>query len=268
MTNQSRNLVITAGLATAVFLLFSGHVPGLGRAASSAGTLVRPTVAVLGDNSLDASANDLAQAQLAVRRASELAAPEGGRVVAATFQNHALAYIAWPLDHTFGFDSFVPAGNTALQRADLRRQISSAVTQAARIFNRQQRRGVEGSDIIGSLLAAGQVFRSDPAATPKIVVLASNMLDVSPSDGLEMTRQRLSRTFVERSLSRLVADRAIADLTGVCVYVVGGGLGTDHPLSTANELGLQSFWTSYFARANARVVAWTPTLQHALACTT
>ena len=204
MTQSARSIAAYVALGVAALWLLGFHVPWhTGAAAAPAG---RALVVVLGDNSLDASASDLRQAQEAVALGAKIAQMNGGRLVAATFQGQALAQIQWPIDHIFIPDPSLPA-NSKLRADDLARQVTDMDAAARRLFDAHNRRGVEGTDVVGSTIAAAEVFRSDPAATPKILVLVSNMLDVTPADGLSMTRQRISGPFVRSALRRLTSPR-------------------------------------------------------------
>ena len=122
-----------------------------------------------------------------------------------------------------------------------------------------------GTDILGGLLAAGELFASQPAGS-RTLVLSSNMWAYSPSDGLNLKKQALSRAEITRLVARLARAGKVAQLSGVCVYVVGAGLDPGRQIPNSIQLSMRAFWQAYFARTGALLRAWTPTLDSEPSC--
>ena len=213
------------------------------------------------DISLDSTTAERAEALRILGEMTDLAAADRGAVAAAPFQWSALATIAWPINHRFSPD---PSDlNSYYQRLDLARQAEQMKRQEEALFVHRSRRS--GTDILGSLLAAGELFASQPAGS-RTLVLSSNMWAYSPSDGLNLKTQPLSRAEITRLVAKLVRAGKVAQLSGVCVYVVGAGLDPGRQIPNSTQLSMRAFWRAYFARTGALLRAWTPTLDTEPSC--
>jgi hypothetical protein len=229
-----------------------------GRKAASASV---PQRIELADMSLDSTPAQRAEALRIADQEINLAASDQGFVAAAPFQWSALATIEWPVNHQFSPDPSDP--NSYYQRLDLTRQAAGVKEQAKALF--ASRSNQPGTDIIGGLLAASDLFASQPPG-PRTLVLASNMWAYSPSDDLNLKRRALDRRQIDQLIDRLARTGRIAKLTGVCVYVVGAGLDPGRRISNTIQLSMHSFWQAYFAKSGATVRAWTPTLDSEPSC--
>jgi len=215
----------------------------------------------LPDASLDSTAAERAEALRIFGQMTALAAADRGFVAAAPFQWSALATIAWPINHRFSPD---PSDlNSYYQRLDLARQAEQVRQQAKALFAHRSSR--PGTDILGGLLAASELFASQPPG-PRTLVLSSNMWAYSPSDGLNLKKRALSRAEITRLVAKLAQTGKIAQLSGVCVYVVGAGLDPGRKIPNSIQLSMRTFWRAYFARSGAFLRSWTPTLDTEPSC--
>jgi hypothetical protein len=216
---------------------------------------------MLADASLDSTKAERTEALRILGQMTDLAVADRGVIATAPFQWSALATISWPINHRFSPD---PADlNSYYQRLDLARQAEQVKEQAKTLF--AHRSTQPGTDILGGLLAASELFASQPAG-PRTLVLSSNMWAYSPSDGLNLKKQALSRAQITRLIERLVQAGKVAQLSGVCVYVVGAGLDPGRQIPNSIQLSMRTFWQAYFARTGALVRAWTPTLDTEPSC--
>jgi hypothetical protein len=216
---------------------------------------------LLADYSLDTTPAQRDEAVQIVEEMADLAAAERGVIAAAPFQASALATIRWPILHRFTPKPSDP--NSYYTRLDLSQQADGVKQQAKNLFGHQSR--IQGTDILGGLIAAGELFTSGPTG-PRTLVLASNMWAYSKADGLILKKQQLGPQQIARLIGKLARAGKIAQLRGVCVFVIGGGLDPSRQIPNARQVSLRSFWKAYFARAGASLRAWTPTLDAAPSC--
>jgi hypothetical protein len=215
----------------------------------------------LADVSLDSTPAERAEALRILGEMTDLAATDRGVVAAAPFQWSALATITWPINHRFSPD---PSDlNSYYQRLDLARQAEQMKQQVKTLFAHRSSR--PETDILGGLLAASELFASQPPG-PRTLVLSSNMWAYSPSDGLNLKKQALSRAQIARLVAKLDRAGKIAHLSGVCVYVVGAGLDPGRKIPNSIQLSMRTFWQAYFARSGALLRSWTPTLDAEPSC--
>jgi hypothetical protein len=229
---------------------------------SGAAAIAVPTAGVLlADYSLDTTAAQRAQAVQIVGVMADLAAPERGLIAAAPFQSSALATIDWPILHRFIPKPSDP--NSYYVRVDLRQQAGQVKRKAKALFGRQSH--VQGTDLLGGLLAAAELFSSQ-AAGRRTLVLDSNMWLYDPPDHLALKQRPLSQGEIAPTIAKLARAGKVADLRGVCVYVVGGGLDPRRQIPNATQISLREFWQAYLRRAGATLRAWTPKLDTEPTC--
>lgn len=226
----------------------------------SARTAVSQRV-LLADYSLDSTAAQRAEAVRILGELADHAAAERGMVAAAPFQTSSLATIDWPILHRFKPSPSAP--NAYYARLDLAQQAEVVKRQARKLFAHQ--RGVQGTDVLGGLMAAGELFATEPTG-PRILLVVSNMWGLNRADGLILKKQQLSSAQIGRLIDRLAQAGKVAQLRGVCVFVVGGGLEPRREIPNAIQISLRAFWKAYFARAGAVLRAWTPTLNSEPSC--
>lgn len=102
-----------------------------------------------------------------------------------------------------------------------------------------------GTDIIGALHLAGELFRKEPRGAHNTLVIFSDMRNATPMLNLEAPHLES----VDSMLKALERHAQVADLTGVTVYVVGAnGGGRD----IRGWQAVREFWIAYFAKAGAR----------------
>lgn len=255
MTNSSRKSLLR-GVAIIATLTIAITVVSTSTAVTGVSQRV-----LLADNSLDTTAAARAEAVRVLGVMVDLAAAEQGVVAAAPFQASALATIDWPINHHFTPASSDP--NSYYRKLDLNQQAATVKGQAKALFARQS--GGQGTDIIGGLLAASELFASEPAGE-RVLVLASNMWAYSPADGLILKKQALNRRQITRLIERLAKAGKIARLQSVCVYVIGAGLDPHRRIPTAVQLSMRAFWHAYFTRAGAGIRGWTPTMDSDPSC--
>ncbi len=216
---------------------------------------------LLADYSLDTTAAERKEAQQIVGEMANLAAADQGLVAAAPFQASALATVDWPILHLFVPKASDP--NSYYRQLDLQQQAEAVRRQAHNGLGKVS--GVGGTDILGGLIAASELFASEPPG-PKTLVVASNMWAYDKADGLELKYQRLSATQISHLVTKLDRAGKVAQLRGVCVFVVGAGLDPRRRISNAIQVSMHSFWAAYFVRAGAKLRGWTPTLDSEPSC--
>ncbi len=216
---------------------------------------------LLADYSLDTTIAQRREARRIVGEMAALAAVDHGLVAAAPFQASALASIDWPILHRFLPKASDP--NSYYRQLDLQQQADAVQRDARRQLGHQS--GVSGTDILGGLMAAGELFASEPPG-PRTLVLSSNMWGYDKADGLELKYQRLDPAQISRLVTKLDRAGKVAQLGGVCVFVVGAGLDPTRRISNAIQVSMRAFWAAYFARAGAKLRGWTPTLDTEPSC--
>jgi len=106
-----------------------------------------------------------------------------------------------------------------------------------------------GTDIMGALLFADQLFRRAPADTKKYLFLFSDMRHVTRGLNLEVRRTVPTDTL----LTTVARHRLLANLPGVTVYVLGADA-EGMPVTAWDDL--RQFWTAYFTKAGASLAAY------------
>ncbi len=220
-----------------------------GAASSDSGST--PTWVVLADNSLDTTAAQRSDAIAIVRAAADQASHDKGVLAAAPFQGNAFA-LRWRIDHRFAAHDL----NSYYEKVDLMKQAEAVKQAASALFAHQDKR--QGTDVIGGLLAASDKFRGEPDG-PRTLVLVSNMWAQSPDDGLFLKKQALSGKQIRALVDRLARAGKVADLAGVCVYIVGAGTDAWGPHPTSAQLSMRKFWAAYLGRGRANPPPPAPT---------
>jgi hypothetical protein len=115
----------------------------------------------------------------------------------------------------------------------LRTQTAEALGRAAQ---------AKYTDIFSSLLLAEKLFSAE--SRNKVLILMSDMIEDYPPYAFDKIAWRPSTT--EKILKDLEAQRGIADLRGVCIYVSGVSAPN---AEMATNIG--RFWEAYFKKAGA-----------------
>ncbi|MGO9010631.1 MAG: vWA domain-containing protein [Bryobacteraceae bacterium] len=165
------------------------------------------------------------------------AMPAGSHVTVIGITKDSIADPASLLSASISADAGYFGERLAAGRAEL---VSVWRARAARL-----RPSARGTDIIGSLFLAGEIFRNEPRGSPKTLVIFSDMRNATRALNLEARHPGTADSI----LAALKAQRRTADLTGVTVYVVGAnGGGRD----IGDWQAVKEFWIAYFGRAGAR----------------
>lgn len=132
-------------------------------------------------------------------------------------------------------------------------RLASARTQLVRTW--QQRAAAlipnaRGTDILGGLFIASELFRNGPAGARNVLVLFSDMRQVTRELNLETPHTHR----VDPLIAAVQARRLIADLSGVTVYVLGAN--ADEKQTIAQWNALKQFWVAYFMRAGAHLTEY------------
>jgi hypothetical protein len=107
-----------------------------------------------------------------------------------------------------------------------------------------------GTDIIGALFLASDIFRQQASGGRNILVVFSDMRNATAILNLEVPPSEPQAVV----FGRLLAQNRIPDLTGVTVYIAGANGGrTDLP----HWQTTRNFWLEYCAHARARVAGYT-----------
>lgn len=182
-----------------------------------------------------------------------LKACTGGRFSAALVTSNSQASACTPVRTSLQPEGL--RGNKVYDQAKrqrLRRQVAKRVTALVRC-------GLEagtpqGSDLFGSLVAAGRVLHGGQASRRMLVFFTDGL---NTRDPFEIT-EALDRQSRAAFLRRLKEAGLLANLSKVDVYMVGAGVGAE--LTPQQLARLQQFWRAYFAEAGARLVSYGPTL--------
>lgn len=106
-----------------------------------------------------------------------------------------------------------------------------------------------GTDIMGALLLAHQLFARTPTGTAKYLFIFSDMRHVGRGLNLESAHPGSPEVLLKISATR----RLMVDLSGVTVYVSGADA---DGMSAASWDNLQQFWTAYFKRVGANLAGY------------
>ena len=139
-------------------------------------------------------------------------------------------------------------------------QAAQAAGQALRTAFQGTSSAIAKSDIFASLKSISSVIKQS-TAPDKIVLIVSDMLENSSVANFYADQGRSVRNVVVAKELRAVEDsHLLADFGGARVYVIGAGLLADdaaHSKSYRDPKtmqALQSFWSEYFNRSNARLM--------------
>lgn len=124
-------------------------------------------------------------------------------------------------------------------RADLDRALGTA-------FEDRRKQGSARTDLMSSLILAGQYFSKTPQAGRKVLFILSDMLEDSAAYNFE--RMRLSPVDAHRIIENEKVAERLPALGGVEVYVSGASAN-----STQRMLDVKRFWFAYFRAAGAHV---------------
>ena len=127
-------------------------------------------------------------------------------------------------------------------------KVARARSELVRVWNERARRirpNAKGTDILGAVLLATEIFKEDSTPTNKILVMYSDMQSVTRDLNLDHSSQRKSQAERYRSLSQRTLD-----MCGVNIYVLGA---TMMRFDTQEWIQVRNFWMTYFASTGAVV---------------
>jgi hypothetical protein len=105
-----------------------------------------------------------------------------------------------------------------------------------------------GTDILGAIRVAGELFRKESRFGSRVLAIFSDMRNATPALNLETAQSKLVD-----AIAAFAAQKQITDLSGVTVYVAGANGG-------GNDMGhwqaVKGFWEAYFERAGARLAGY------------
>jgi hypothetical protein len=104
----------------------------------------------------------------------------------------------------------------------------------------------KGTDILGAIRLASELFRNGSPNSRKVLILYSDMRHVAP----ELNLEKPVMVPVDKTLSIVQQQNLMTDLTGVTVYVLGADA---DGRQVAEWESLKTFWTKYFQRAGAKL---------------
>jgi hypothetical protein len=152
-------------------------------------------------------------------------------------------------DDSFAMPYIILSGELASDPGYFRERLANGRAALVRAWRERSARlapRYRQTDILGALLVASEIFHEAPRGARKVLVLLSDMRQVTWT--LDLERHRLPPTTV--LMQRVANGKQIADLAGVDVYAEGvDGSGE----SVAYWQSLQEFWSAYFARSGATV---------------
>jgi len=129
--------------------------------------------------------------------------------------------------------------------ADARKKlVRSWQTRAQRLSPKTQ-----GTDILGGIHFAGELFRTEGPDNKKILVVYSDMRHVT--GGLNLEAPHTVR--VDSMIATVQKRKLLTDLTGVTVYILGADAGGRQ---VAEWESLHKFWITYFQKAGATLGAY------------
>jgi hypothetical protein len=103
-----------------------------------------------------------------------------------------------------------------------------------------------GTDILGSLVVAGQVLQQAPAADRKVLVLLSDMREFTRHLNFETQ----STIPIDTALAKVDEGRFLPNLKGVDVYVLGADAAGQE---VAQWDRVREFWAAYFQKQGANL---------------
>jgi hypothetical protein len=180
-----------------------------------------------------------------LREAEELLAGLVGRmtngdrlVLVETYQTGTDAARQW--------DDSIPAPRrsdrlTAGERKKAERFRSSAAMVARTFFDTTRSRQIKTTDLLATLRRAADYAKAGHGR-PTTVLLLSDMLNATP----ELNMERAGGIPDSAWVAQREAEGRLPDLRGVCVYAVGGDVGS------ARGVRARAFWRAYFTAAGAR----------------
>lgn len=107
-----------------------------------------------------------------------------------------------------------------------------------------------GTDILGALLVASDLFRNSPPSSNKLLYIYSDMRHVTRELNLETPRTLR----IDPIIQAVQARSLVAELSGVTVYILGANAEEKHAIVQWNAL--KQFWTAYFMKSGARLAEY------------
>jgi hypothetical protein len=103
-----------------------------------------------------------------------------------------------------------------------------------------------GTDILGALIVAGEMFKQVPSPGRNVLIIYSDMRNYTRA--LDLERGAMIHT--NAALAKLAANDLLADLKGAEVFALGvDAAGQD----VAQWSALREFWSAYFSKAGAEL---------------
>ncbi len=130
---------------------------------------------------------------------------------------------------------------TAGERKKAERFRSSAAMVARTFFDTTRSRQIRSTDLLATLRRASDYAKAG-TGRPTTVLLLSDMLNATP----ELNMERAGGIPDSGWIARRRAEGRLPDLRDVCVFAVGGDVGS------ARGVEARAFWRAYFAAAGAR----------------
>jgi hypothetical protein len=106
-----------------------------------------------------------------------------------------------------------------------------------------------GTDILGSLVVAGQQLQQAPSTRRKVLVLFSDMREFTRHLNFETN----SDIPLDEALAKVNEGRFLPDLKGVDAYVLGADAAGQE---VAQWDRVREFWTAYFQKAGASLKSY------------
>jgi len=145
--------------------------------------------------------------------------------------------------------------NQLLAKAELKRQAESLRGDDRRLMSVQ---GRGGSDLLGALQVAAQLFRDYPNRPRNLVLLTDGGIT---ADGVNLLRRAPTRPGARaRLLKRLRADGRLPDLSGSAgaqprVWIGGIGHGSDGSMTPQTSRNIIAFWEALIPAAHGQLVS-------------
>jgi hypothetical protein len=244
---------ITSATLLAATVVLSGCSGGSGSGSSDDAQSTGRIVALLVDQTCDASPALTALARDAFDKAVGAAASDQGTFLGEAITTDEYQTGTFAVSEAFTSDK----ANDAGQQRDLDRQARRfADTPEAATLTKGYANGTAcGSDLINALSAADRAFKDEPGQKGRArdLVFVTNGIVIDDAAGVNFVEDDITPAYTARLIKRQKAKDLFPDLSGVTVHLVGLGV-SDQPLSAAQVRGIESFWEKIVAEAGASEV--------------
>ncbi len=253
MTNSPRRplaAIITAAILLASTALLAGCSGGTTSGSSGDGPATGRIVALLVDQTCDATPELTALASDAFDLSVEAAALDRGTFLGEAITTDAYQTGTFAVSHSFTSDKKNDAG---IER-DLARQARrfAEEPEAKALTKGYEKNTPCGSDLINALSAADRAFKDEPghAGRARDLVFVTNGIVIDEEAGIDFKQDDITPAYAQKLIRRQKAKDLFPDFRGVSVHLAGIGV-SDQNLTAAKVRQLEAFWERLATEAGA-----------------